>query len=128
MIPGEAPESPYGLFVAYNFMTRGNREPGRLVEEGDVSYNRPIIVEIYTDLFLEPGTLKFARFFDLVPELQRLGFSTLESAEALQLDVNLSLGRPIGASRVQRVRCWSTDRSRLVQLAPDNITMNLVSP
>lgn len=116
-----------GPFVAYYLYQRGNHRPARLVKEGDVSYNRPIIVEIYVDLFLQVGTLPFARFFDLVPQLQRHGFSTLESTESVLLDMNAAAGRP-GASRVQRVRCWSADRTKLIQLAPDHLTMNLVSP
>ena len=92
-----------------------------------MSYNRPIIVEIYADLFLQAGTLPFARFFDLVPQLQHHGFSNLESTDSVLLDMNAAGDRP-GASRVQRVRCWSADRTKLIQLAPDNLTMNLVSP
>lgn len=92
-----------------------------------MSYNRPIIAEIYVDLFLQVGTLPFARFFDLVPQLQRHGFSALESTESIRLDMNAAAGLP-GASRVQRVLCWSADRTKLIQLAPDNLTMNLVSP
>jgi uncharacterized protein (TIGR04255 family) len=92
-----------------------------------VSYNRPIIVEIYADLFLRAGTLPFARFFDLVPQLQLRGFAALESTDNALLDMNVA-DRSVGASRVRRVRCWSADRTKLIQLAPDNVTMNLVSP
>jgi uncharacterized protein (TIGR04255 family) len=85
-----------------------------------VSYNRPIIQEIYADLYLHPGTLPLARFFDLVPQLGRLGFPLVESAEPTAAAVD---SRP-----PTLVRCWSEDRLRLVQIAPDNVIMNLVSP
>jgi uncharacterized protein (TIGR04255 family) len=93
-----------------------------------VSYNRPIIVEIYADLYLQPGGLPFARFFDVVPELQRHGFTTVEAGDAVQFEASLAAVRMLGISRPQQVRCWSNDRSRLVQLGPDRVTMNLVSP
>lgn len=82
-----------------------------------MSYNRPIITEIYADLYLQPGTLSMARLFDLVPQLLKVGFPIVEPGDA-----------EIEGSRIQPVRCWSEDRQRLVQLVPDNIVMNLVSP
>jgi uncharacterized protein (TIGR04255 family) len=93
-----------------------------------VSYNRPIIVEIYADLYLKTGGLPFARFFDVVPELQRHGFTAVEAGDAVQLETTLTAVRMLSVSQPQQVRCWSNDRSRLVQLGPDRLTMNLVSP
>ena len=90
-----------------------------------MSYKRPVIVEIYADLYLEAGTLPFGRFFEVVPQLQKNGFPVVEAADVSMVEGTSPSGQ-VGATH--RVRCWSEDRSRLVQLAPDNVAMNLVSP
>jgi uncharacterized protein (TIGR04255 family) len=91
-----------------------------------VSYQRPIIIEIYAELFFEPGTLPFAQMLEVVPPLQRRGFSVVESADLPGADASVDPERR--AAHAPRIRCWTEDKTRLVQLAPDNVAMNLVSP
>jgi uncharacterized protein (TIGR04255 family) len=93
-----------------------------------VSYQRPIIIEIYAELFFEPGTLSFAQMLELVAPLQRRGFNTVESADLTEIEIDAGDDPELRSARLPRIRCWTEDKSRLVQLAPDNIAMNLVSP
>lgn len=89
-----------------------------------MSYQRPIIIEIYAELFFEPGTFAFAQMLELVPPLQRSGFSTVESPDVAEIAEDPERR----SAWTPRIRCWSDDKTRLVQLAPESIAMNLVSP
>lgn len=108
----------------YNLYHDGqNSGTSRSVREHDVSYHSPIIIEIYAELSLQPGSLPFERFFDLVPKLRSFGFPVVERGEIPEDDPSSAVG-----SRAEMIRCWSEDRLRLVQIAQDTIVMNLVSP
>lgn len=102
----------------------GNYRGQSFVEQDDVSYQRPIIIEIYAELFLEPGTFSFPEMLKVVTHLQPRGFGVVESADAADDGREDSELRP---AHVSRIRCWTEDKTRLVQLAPDNVAMNLVS-
>lgn len=106
----------------------GNYRGRSFVEQEDVSYQRPIIIEIYAELFLEPGTFPFAQMLEVVPPLQRRGFGVVESADVAEADLDGLEDPERRPAHVPRIRCWTEDRTRLVQLAPDNVAMNLVSP
>ncbi len=106
----------------------GNYRGRSFVEQGDVSYQRPIIIEIYAELFFEPGSFSFAQMLEVVPPLQRRGFSVVEYADIAEPNIEDVDDPEIRPSHVPRIRCWTEDKTRLVQLAPENVTMNLVSP
>lgn len=91
-----------------------------------MSYKRPILTEIYASLYLQPGTLPSAQIANVVPVLQRQGFSEIESA-MFDVEVNSSAGEVV-RSKHNVTRCWSQDHTRLVQLAIDHVVMNLVTP
>ncbi|MEO8379910.1 MAG: TIGR04255 family protein [Acidobacteriota bacterium] len=93
-----------------------------------MSYQRPIIIEIYAELFLEPGTFPFAQMLEVVSLLRGRGFGVVESADVADADLDGSEGPERRPAHVPRIRCWTEDRTRLIQLAPDNVAMNLVSP
>lgn len=93
-----------------------------------MSYQRPIIIEIYAELFFEPGTFSFAQMLEVVPPLQRRGFSIVESADVAETNIDGPDDPEFRAAHVPRIRCWTEDKTRLVQLAPDSVAMNLVSP
>jgi uncharacterized protein (TIGR04255 family) len=88
-----------------------------------MSYNKPILTEIFSELYLEQSTLSPSLFFELVPALKKCGFTQIEFAEAANLQ-STQFGRQL--TRVPRVRCWSDDRRRLVQLSPDLVVANQV--
>lgn len=94
-----------------------------------MSYQRPIIVEIYAELFFEPGTFAFTDMLQVVPPLQRRGFSVVEeSADVAEPTMDTLDDLEQRTPHVTRIRCWTEDRTRLVQLAHDSVAMNLVSP
>lgn len=93
-----------------------------------MSYQRPIIIEIYAELFFEPGSFPFAHMLEVVPPLQRRGFSIVESADVVEPNIEDVDDPDFRPTHIPRVRCWTEDKTRLVQLAPDNVAMNLVSP
>lgn len=92
-----------------------------------MSYQRPILIEIYAELFFEPGSLSFAQMLEIVQPLHRRGFTTIESGEATEAGADRMDGAE-AAARMPVIRSWTEDRARLVQLAPDKIAMNLMSP
>lgn len=102
----------------------------RVIIQNDVSYQRPIIIEIFCELFFEPSSFTFSDMLEMVPPLQRAGFVSVESADIAELSSPDLLDENTDARRIQipRFRCWAPDKTRLVQLSPDCIVMNLVSP
>lgn len=93
-----------------------------------MSYQRPIIIEIYAELFFEPGTFSFAQMLEVVAPLQRRGFIVVESADVAETNIDGLDDPELRSTHVPRIRCWTEDKTRLVQLAPDCVAMNLVSP
>src|SRR5207249_4220734 len=64
-----------------------------------------------------------ARFFDVVPELKKLGFTDIELA-TVGLTLDIRQGRPSPREK-QRVRCWKPGRKELVQVGEDVLVTNL---
>lgn len=90
-----------------------------------MSYQRPIITEIYAELFFQTGTFSFAQMLEVVPPLQHRGFSVVESADIAETEGTAT--SELRPPHVPRIRCWTEDKTRLVQLSPESIAMNLVS-
>jgi uncharacterized protein (TIGR04255 family) len=84
-----------------------------------VSYKKPLLIEILVEIHLEVGSFHFQQIVSVLPRLHELGFSTVEWDQAV---------RPKEQSQElelsPRVRCWSEDRKRLVQLSPDLLVVN----
>ena len=59
-----------------------------------MSYQHPIITEIYADLYLEPGMLPFVRVLELVPHLTRAGFATVED-DVFEMDSRERANHPV---------------------------------
>ena len=100
-----------------------------------MNYKKPILSELYCEFFLESSSLPTEGIFDVVPVLRGNGFSIVEivtvplpiqaSIDVVpgQLPVRLSPGQlPFG----HRVRCWSEDKTSLVQVSTDYVAMNKV--
>src|SRR5438034_1011205 len=94
------------------------------VERRPVRYKNPTLVETFTELHLEPGTLTEARFFDVVPKLKELGFTEVEFATG-GLKLDLTPGRTGMPRETQRVRSWRPGRRELAQVAEDLFVVNL---
>lgn len=91
------------------------------------SYERPLITEIYSEVHFEPTAFAPPLFFDLVPHLKQIGFEDVQfgAIDVIQIDGEQ---RSVEKSSAPRVRCWSADKQRLIQLAEDMIAVNLVAP
>jgi len=88
-----------------------------------VAYRKPTLVETHAELHLSQGSLSEARFFDIVPELKKLGFTDIELSTA-GLSLDITQGRP-STREMQQVRCWRPGRKELVQLRADVLVANL---
>ncbi len=95
-----------------------------------MAYKKPILIEIFCELALGPGKFDETKFFDLVPRLKKNGLDQIEFAKQQQLFLTAVPVLPAELLPEQgalpRVRCWSRDRKRLVQLAGDLIVINQV--
>lgn len=91
-----------------------------------MAYKSPTLIETYAELHLRPGTLSESRFFELVPELKKLGFDDVEFA-TVGVTVDIKQGRP-SPREMQRVRCWKPGRTQLVQVGEDLVVVNLTGP
>src|SRR5437867_11131756 len=83
-------------------------------------YKKPVLIEIFAECVLTPGTLPVPRFFDTVPTLKARGFTDIEMIGNVQMTANE------GPSMQPRIRCWSADRRRLIQIAEDLVIVNLI--
>jgi uncharacterized protein (TIGR04255 family) len=90
-----------------------------------VSYVKPILIEIYSETHFESGSFPPDQFFDVVPRLKEIGFSEVEIGEVGLIAVDAE-EQQVTHSNVPRIRCWTKDRSRLVQLSEDVVVVNLV--
>jgi uncharacterized protein (TIGR04255 family) len=90
-----------------------------------VDYEKPILVEIYTETYIKSGQLPSERFFDIVPALRELGLSKVEFGHVDALSVQPA-ERIISQSRAPRVRCWDKENHKLVQVGQDLLVINVV--
>lgn len=91
------------------------------------SYERPLITEIYSEVHFSVGAFTPTLFFDVVPALKSLGFESVHFGRSEVLGV-AGDERDIQQPNAPHVRCWSSDKRRLVQLFEDMIAVNLVAP
>lgn len=89
-----------------------------------MGYRKPTLTETLAEINLEPGLLTEARFFDVVPRLQALGFAEIEFASA-GISFEPQPGRMGFPKEKQRVRCWRPGRTELAQVSEDLLVMNL---
>lgn len=83
-----------------------------------MAYKNPTLIEIYVRFILAGGSLPQVKFFDIVPQLKKLGLQDVEMSTA----INDTPGAE--QTLVPRVRCWDVERLRLVQLSPDFFIVN----
>ena len=89
-----------------------------------MGYKEPILVEIFLELHLPEGRLTPASFFDLVPALKE-EFPEVEIQQVENIALYPAVGE-VTRTATPRVRCWSKERTRLVQLSPDLVVVNQV--
>src|SRR5689334_20640952 len=87
---------------------------------GSKRYKKPVLIEIFAECFLTPGTLPGPRFFDIVPSLKARGFTNIEVVG------NMQVTPEEGPTMQPRIRCWSADKRQLIQIGEDLVITNLV--
>lgn len=105
----------------YHFSTQ--QKPFSSTQRSAVAYRKPTLIETYAELYLSRGTLTEARFFDVVPQLKKAGFTEIELT-TVGLSLDIKQGRPSPREN-QRVRCWKPGRTELVQVGEDLLVVNL---
>lgn len=96
-------------------------------EDTRVGYKQPILIEIFAELHLAEASLAPAQYFDIVPLLREVGLPEVELGQVEALAVNPGPGLPaLARLTAPRVRCWSPERTKLVQLSPDMVVINQV--
>lgn len=88
-----------------------------------MAYVKPVLIETYAEIHLDSGTLTEARIFDVVPRLKSMGFAEIELVNA-GVTLDIKQGVPAPRER-QRVRCWRSDKTQLVQVGEDIVVVNL---
>lgn len=90
-----------------------------------MGYRNPTLTEIFAEVYLEADSLTEAKFFEVVPQLQELGFTEVEfSPGGLSLDFRP--GRMGSPREKQLVRCWKPGRQELAQVGEDLFVVNLM--
>jgi uncharacterized protein (TIGR04255 family) len=89
-----------------------------------LGYKNPTLVEIYSEIYLEPGSLTEGRFFDVVPKLKDAGFSEIEMTTA-GLTLDIQPGQGFRPKEKPRVRCWKPGKRELAQVGEDLLVINL---
>lgn len=84
-----------------------------------MSYKKPLLIEILVEIHLEVGSFQLQQIVSVLPRLHEFGFLSAEWGQAVQLKEPSQ-----EPELIPRVRCWSHDRKRLVQLSHDLIVVN----
>jgi uncharacterized protein (TIGR04255 family) len=100
-----------------------NVNGSKIQREDDLGYRKPLIVELAAQLYLAPGVLPEAKYFDIVPRWTK---SNLEKIEISKTMATPLFGLPVPFVPVSQVRCSSSDRGRVAQLLPDTVVANVV--
>jgi uncharacterized protein (TIGR04255 family) len=91
-----------------------------------VSFRNPALIEIFAEAHLEPGSFAPPLFFDVIPALKAIGFSDVEIDSAPVGPQQIAESPEVLLRPPPRIRCWSANRDRLVQLWPDTFAVNRV--
>lgn len=89
-----------------------------------MGYKKPLIVEIYAELHLGAPQVAQGKLLELAAHLKG-SLPNVEIGQANTLQINPALGK-VTKTTTPRLRCWSADRKRLVQLSPEMVVINQV--
>jgi len=94
-----------------------------LSQMNNISYKKPTLTEIYSEVFLKANTLPAKAWFDLVP-LLKTTFPQVEVVYGGQISV--TEGTQHIQTMIPKVRCWDEGRQELAQLSADQFIVNRV--
>lgn len=88
-----------------------------------MAYRNPTLIEIIAETFLAPTTVSGSSTIAIANELSKIGLTQHEMIQ------HVATG-PVGSKRtpefVPRLRCWDSDKLRLVQISPGEFHVNLL--
>lgn len=90
-----------------------------------MGYRNPTLTEIIAELHLEVGTLPEKSFMALARELAVDGLDDQEFGH-MAIVLSQDEEKEPEPKFVPRIRCWDSERIRLVQFSPDVVYVNLV--
>src|SRR5205085_2780376 len=90
-----------------------------------MSYRNPTLTEIIAELHLEEGTLPEKSFMALARELAAQGLDDQEFEQMVVVESRDQDQEP-EPKIVPRIRCWDSERIKLVQFSPDAVYVNLI--
>ena len=115
------------ISAAPGFVARSDYRDGtdeaRMARENTVGYKKPLLTEIYAELNLSTAFSQ-AKLLELVGRIAGVA-PEVEIASVNTVEVKADEGTVIRKT-VPRLRCWSTDRTRLVQFSPELVVVNQV--
>lgn len=81
-----------------------------------MSYKKPTLTEVYTEVFLAEGSLEPRHIFDISGSLREMGLAEVEFVHHAQTEAVLEL--------LPKVRFWDPEKVKLVQLVKDRVIVN----
>ncbi len=84
-----------------------------------MAYKKPILKELYAEVYYQPGSLNADAILEVIPTLRR--------DDAFQTEFVLAqTQKALDVAVVPRVRLWNSNRTKLVQLSDDLVVVNIV--
>lgn len=92
-----------------------------------MNYKNPALVEIFAEFYLVKDSLPADKLFELAEKVKGAGFPKVDIGQhgAINIPGQDEVEQP-QFTLAPRLRCWSGDKNRLVQISPDLLVMNLV--
>jgi len=82
-------------------------------------YKNPLITELFVELHLKAGTFDADKILALAHQLRNDQFQVIEFTNSQRIVSNEVTFEP-------RIRCWTSDKKRLIQLSTDLLIVNCV--
>lgn len=93
-----------------------------------MDYKKPILIEIYTEVFFQRDALATDKIFDIVPKIKALKLDVVEMDNTLVVSKEVVKGDTTEQQleATPRARCWNKEKTQLAQLSKDQLVVNLV--
>lgn len=87
-----------------------------------MSYKKPLLIEVYVDVRLDVGQLDDTTSLAVVERLRGVGLSEIE----IVFGANAAVAENAAVNVGPRIRCWSSDRTKLAQVGRDQVIANQI--
>jgi uncharacterized protein (TIGR04255 family) len=95
----------------------------------NISYKKPILIEQFVELYLAKRSLSQDSILSFIPHLKSQGFDIIEMGVVEGITINIVPEKKEEITRLPsspRIRCWNSQRNKLVQLFEDRIAVHQV--